>query len=360
MIRNRYDRVLAINLGGLGDLVTVMPVLAALKRAGTREIVSLVWPAQEGFAAMIPSIDRLAPLPRAWENDPELTEFTRALAGPDGFDLVLDFGFMPRAGIITAAAGGRRTVGFALDPDDYPWYTDIYPNAPGELRVERNLRLIERLGLPRPAAPDFSVDVSGHAVRRVDRLLAANGIGALDPPVVIHPGSGRGDRNWPADRFAALADLLARNTGEPVVLLGGAERTYDGRDERTLTARVASMMETPALDLAGRLDLPELVALLRRCALFVGNNSGPAHIAATIAGAPCLLAWAPRNETVWRPWGDSVTVVTAEPECAVDCRMNRCDSIADCMELITVDDMYYAWLDRQQAGPVRMAAGGSG
>ena len=99
-----YESALLLNLGGIGDFVTTLPVISALKKSGCRT-TSVVWPAQEELSCMVPAIDRVVPLPRAWENDPELSLFGRALAGKFGFDLVIDFAFMPRAGVLSR---GRR------------------------------------------------------------------------------------------------------------------------------------------------------------------------------------------------------------------------------------------------------------
>ena len=101
------------------------------------------------------------------------------------------------------------------------------------------------------------------------------------------------------------------------------------------------------------------MSLLKRCSLFVGNNSGPAHLAATLAGAPVLLAWAPRNEKVWRPWGSEVVLATAEPDCAEDCLLNRCAEIRECVELITVDKMFDNYLATIGAPEKIAASGGS-
>ncbi|MFH1069799.1 MAG: glycosyltransferase family 9 protein [Candidatus Glassbacteria bacterium] len=337
----RYSKVLILNLGGLGDFITAMPVSAALKESGAESVTSLVWPALEEFARVVPAIDRVAVLPRDKENDPELTRFVLDLAGGDKFDLVLDFAFQPRAGIITRAAGGRRTLGFALDPRRYPWYTDILPNLPGQLRLDRNLNLPGHLGLPRPLRPDFSVRIPEAARLRVEKLLERHGLClSCDRPVAVHPGSGVTKRNWPAERFARLADKIAESSCRPLVLLGGQRLTYDGRDETELARRVQGLMRTPAVNLAGVLDLAELTFLLQECSLFVGNNSGPAHLAATVAGTPALLIWAPRNEVRWRPWGAKVELVYAPVHCSENCLMNDCGRIEYCLNLITVEQAF--------------------
>ncbi|OGF98418.1 MAG: hypothetical protein A2Z86_01300 [Candidatus Glassbacteria bacterium GWA2_58_10] len=346
----KNSRILSLNLGGLGDLITTLPVLSALSNAGA-SITSLVWPALEELALCIPCIDTVLGLTRQQENDPQLSELISGLAGTRGFDLVLDFAFPPRAGIITRAAGGRRTLGFNIDREACPWYTANFPNLPDEHRLERNLKLLDYLGFERPAVPDFPMTFSGRALARLEDLLEYHGLCLRrDRPIALHPGSGVSKRNWPAERFAALADRLAAHTGRRVLLLGGRGRTYDGTDESELVRRVQAAMQTAPVNLAGELSLPELACLLRYCSLFVGNNSGPAHLAATIARTPALLVWAPRNEKIWRPVGPKVELLFAETFCRDDCLLNRCDNIQYCLNLIPVEEVFERYLSAFAAG----------
>ncbi|MBN2289550.1 MAG: glycosyltransferase family 9 protein [Candidatus Glassbacteria bacterium] len=341
----RNKRVLSLNLHGLGDFVISLPVLSELARAGCGPITGLVWPALQEVAACVPALDRVVPLPRDRENEPELSAFVREVAGDRGFDLLLDFSFQPRAGRIAAAVAAPRTVGFGIDQQEHPCYTDSIPNLDRELRLHRNLRIPGLLGLKAPGRPDFPVRVPEASARRVESLLASSGVDlAHSRPVAVHPGSGVRRRNWPPERFAALADRIAVHTGEPVLLLGGRGRTYDGTDESEVAAGVEAAMSGSPVNLAGMLTLPELVCLLARCSLFVGNNSGPAHLACSVAGVPCLLVWAPRNERLWMPYGAPVELVVAETHCSRDCLLNKCEDIQYCLARIGPDEVFERYL----------------
>jgi heptosyltransferase-2 len=343
---SREKRILSVSLGGLGDFITTMPILSALAAEACESITCLVWPALEDFASIVPYAGRVVSLPRDRENDPALSLFIRQLAGMRGFDLVLDFAFPPRAAIITRAAAGKRTMGFGLDAGAFPWYTDIIPNIAGEHRLERNFHLLERLDIDLPSSPDFSVAIPREVQARVDLLISSHGIDLQrDRLIGLHPGSGVSKRNWPPERFAELADRLIEHSGKKVVLLGGKQRTYDLTDESGVVSAVQSNMRREAISLAGRLSLPELTAFLSRCSLFVGNNSGPAHLAATVARVPSLLIWAPRNEKVWHPASRMAELVFAEPDCSQNCLLNKCDRIDHCLGLITVDQVYERYLE---------------
>jgi heptosyltransferase-2 len=116
--------------------------------------------------------------------------------------------------------------------------------------------------------------------------------------VALHPGSGAyaPARRWPLTRWAAVADALIVQ-GAKVVLLGGSE-------ERDLRRSVLGAMQhaNRVLDLGGRTTLGELAAVLQRCDLFVGNDSGVAHLAGSV-GTPVVAVFGPTDPHAWGPYG---------------------------------------------------------
>lgn len=120
-----------------------------------------------------------------------------------------------------------------------------------------------------------------------------------DPQMIaLHPGSGSfaPARRWPYTRWAALADALIED-GFGIALVGGPE-------EGELRGHMLHAMRHAdrVLDVGGRTTLPELGALLRRCALFVGNDSGVTHLAASV-GTPTVAIFGPTDPRAWGPYG---------------------------------------------------------
>jgi ADP-heptose:LPS heptosyltransferase len=134
------------------------------------------------------------------------------------------------------------------------------------------------------------------------RLLAA--VPGSGPIVAIHPtnGSYAAGRQWPPERFAAVADRLVREWGARIVLVG---------TETAAIGRVAALMTTPPLDLAGRTDLPTLAGVLGHAALLIGNDSSVGHLAAAL-GVPVLALFGPSNDRAWAPWGTARVVLSPE------------------------------------------------
>lgn len=170
---------------------------------------------------------------------------------------------------------------------------------------------LEVVGLVGAKTENLTLPVSEGAMEEAQALLRALGRWRERVPLVaIHPGSGGYSlaRRWPPDRFAQVADALIERYGTQVALLGGP-------DEGELTQRVASLMRYEAIDLGGKTPIPVLAALLRLSRLFVGNDSGVMHLASAV-GTPVVAIFGPSNPLAWGPWGASHEVVQIDLECS--------------------------------------------
>ena len=147
-----------------------------------------------------------------------------------------------------------------------PGQTELDETGPGETRTIL-------AGDPR-SAPRLRPTPAMHAAGR--DLLGRAGIGD-DPFIAIAPGAAfLGAKCWPAERYGELCRRLAGELGRPCVLLGR-------RDERALGAAVRAVAgDASTVDLTGHADVGMLLGILARASLFVGNDSGPAHVAAAL------------------------------------------------------------------------------
>jgi ADP-heptose:LPS heptosyltransferase len=141
-------------------------------------------------------------------------------------------------------------------------------------------------------------------------ILRAHGVAADERIVVLHPGGEgfRGMKRWEPRRFAVLGDQLAVRHKARVVIVGG-------RDELALAREVAHMMRRPALALNGQLTLGQTVALLERSYLFVGDDSAPLHMAASLDVATVGI-FGPTSLVNYRPAGPYVEVARSGIVCS--------------------------------------------
>ncbi|GAA3722079.1 ADP-heptose:LPS heptosyltransferase [Spinactinospora alkalitolerans] len=322
---------------GLGDLLCGAPALRAVRRARPDLRITLVTWAEMApvVRRMRACVDELLPFPGhpgIPERPPraeELPGFWRR-AAERGFDLaVQSYGDNPVAGEVTERMGARLVAGFAVAgwrPPD-PALGLAYPREAHE--VWRHLRLVRRLGVPAAAGADALEFPSTPADHREYRGLC--GRHGLRPGgyAVVHPGATCASRRWPADRFARVADALARRGLR--VVLGGVPA------ERGLTAAVAGEMREPATDLAGRTTLGGYALLLRGARLLVGNDTGAAHLAAAV-GAPSVTVFLSGDPVRWAHPGPRHRVARSDVGCS-PCRHLTCPIDFRCASRVSVDDV---------------------
>ena len=143
--------------------------------------------------------------------------------------------------------------------------------------------------------------------------LKLHGITVEKPIIAIHAGAGNIHKQWTTDGFAEVADWLSAR-GYQVILVG-AERDLDK------SQAVMSAVNLKAYNLGEKLSLGELMALFEMSSLFLGNDSGPMHLAAAM-GTPVVALFGPVDDKRWRPLSTNSMVLRGHEPCE-DCRVRR-------------------------------------
>jgi heptosyltransferase-3 len=281
-------KALVVRAGALGDLVLLRRAIHALRAAGYA--VDLLAPPAGRVLVGAGEVDHLLP----WDA-PETARFLAA-EETDGLlgqalraaDVVIAFS---RAQSVTSALRARAGRLVLHDPA---------PPPAGPHASEWLARALVSLGVVDAGPPPDLAFTD-------EERTAGEAIAAPLPPgfLAVHPGSGSVTKNWPADRYAALAQRLSPD--RPWLLVQGpAEPAFP---------------VTPGAVVARDLPLRVLGALLARASLFVGNDSGVSHLAAA-AGAPTLALFGPTDPALWSPVGRAVRClragVTGPPAFRVD------------------------------------------
>jgi heptosyltransferase-3 len=203
--------------------------------------------------------------------------------------------------------------------------------------VESTMALMRWLGVRREQPPPLRYEVHLEEAGRMQEKLKGR------PYVVIHPGSVLETKRWNAMRFGELARGLAAR-GFTIVVTAGP-------GEESLASSVAK--ETGETVIVLGLTIPELAELIRGARLYVGNDSGPTHLAAAVR-TPTVAVWGSSDSRRWRPWSTEQRVVQNPFECN-PCPGYRC-LVADsplCIESVTVEQVNAAvdeLLDRDHKG----------
>lgn len=199
--------------------------------------------------------------------------------------------------------------------------------------VDYYLAMLSRFGIE-TADKHLSLTVTREEEEGTARLLSDSGIGANDFVIGINPGATYGSaKRWYPERFAAVADELSRRWGARVVVTGGP-------GEAAIAADIAAAMTVPALVMAGKTSVRELMALIKRCDFFITNDSGPMHIAAAFS-VPLVAVFGPTDHTTTSPWSDRAAIVRRDTDCA-PCLLRECPTDHRCMTAVTMTDVVAA------------------
>ncbi|NYZ16367.1 glycosyltransferase family 9 protein [Azospirillum sp. RWY-5-1] len=300
-------RILFITSNRLGDAVLSTGLLAHLvERHRDARVTVACGPLPAPLFRAVPGLERLIPLPkrryaRHWVGLWAACTGTR-------WDLVVDL----RNSAVSRLLWTRR-----LAVHSRP--------VPGLHKVEELARV---LGLAVPPAPRLWLDEAARAA--AVRLLPTG----PEPLLAIGPTANWLGKEWPADRFAALAGRLTA-AGAP--LAGAGVAVLAAGAERDRAAPLLAALGPRAIDLGGRTDPLEAAACLERAALFVGNDSGLMHIAAAV-GTPTLGLFGPGYPETYGPWGPRARAVTGTvPRVELLARLKRDPRASDLMDGIAVD-----------------------
>lgn len=227
----------------------------------------------------------------------------------------------------------------------YRWYSFLFNKKVYEHRkyAERhelhfNLNLLKVLGCSVDEHITPQLDVQSFALDNVRTMLSNMGIPSTCRLVILHPGSGGSARDWSAEKFGMLARKLSELPNVKVLVTGG-------NSEQRLVDRVQSAAGVPLCTMVNKLSLREYAALVSIAALFVGNSSGPLHIAASV-GTPVIGLYPQITALSAQRWGpvtDKKVVFTPKNK-PVDCA--QCNgvkgSLCACMESISVEEVFDA------------------
>lgn len=202
-----------------------------------------------------------------------------------------------------------------------------------EHEVHYYLRLLESFGINAElSAPQLftTADEDGAAAE----LLASNGITESDTLLGINAGASFGSaKRWYPERFAEVAQQLARAWQAKVILFGGP-------DEQELVAEIEAGLNGNCLNMAGKTSVRELMALIKRCNFFISNDSGPMHIAAAF-GIPLVAIFGPTDHKGTAPFGCLAEIVRKTVDCA-PCKLRHCPTDHRCMTAVSADDVVLA------------------
>ena len=298
--RAKIRRILAVKVDHIGDFVTAFPAFRRIKQHFPQaHLTVLAAKASLALAALEPAIDQVLEFnfydPRSEKGRRHVGKrqlaALRAQLAPQRFDLALDLRRQPDTRPVLRTSGARWLAGFD-SLYQHPWL-DITVEFEGDLaRHWKSGHVTDSLvGLVDAVAAQGEPDrrLIGHLPDReaawslLERLTGVAPLGPGGGAVVcVHTGAGSLNKQWPAAAFAELIDWLVGQTRATVVVIGGAEEAAFAQDVVARTRRGERVC-----NLVGKTGLGDLPGVLSAADLYVGNDSGPKHIAAAL-GVPTI------------------------------------------------------------------------
>src|SRR5215467_7082870 len=311
----RAERILLIRLRSIGDTVLMTPCLSAIKSWRPDLKITVV---SEPLASPLLKEHRL--IDQLLISGEGLVTRGRLISElrRSSFDVAFNLHGGTTATLICALSGARSTVGYK--GYRYSGLLNLQAPPPDALlgrevlhSVEQQLALLCWSGVPWPDEVKLTLPVSPAALRSVRARLKLAGIyqGSHAAPgyAVLSPAASGQSKMWPRESFARVAEYLSARYRLRSVVIAGSR-------EESIASDVARLSGNCAVDITG-LNLEELVALISDSTVFIGNDSGPMHIAAAL-GRPLVAIFGGSSPTVWSPWTSTPKRVLIAPDCNGD------------------------------------------
>ncbi|MFL5252422.1 MAG: glycosyltransferase family 9 protein [Rhodopila sp.] len=322
--KEEIRRILVVKLDHIGDFVTALAPIRRLKTIFPHARVTvLAGPASQAFVALEPGIDEFIPftffharsqLGERGVAEDEYLELAGQLR-PYRFDLAVDLRKHPSTRDVLKYTGARFLAGFD-HLGQFP-YLDIALDWDGDRTLQRKrshvvddlIALVDTIG--HAAETDRAIMQPGPAPLPMAELPDEVQALFVRQVVAIHPGAGNITKQWPEAHFSALIDLLVERHDVNILLIGGP-------DEADIADRLleSGLYRDRMASMAGKTSLADLPRLLKNCVLYIGNDSGPKHIAGAIGIATIGIHSGVVDPVEWGPIGVNAVALRRNMTCS--------------------------------------------
>ena len=323
--------VVVIRLRSLGDTVLVTPALRLLK--AFRPDLSITPVIEHPFVALLEENPDLADIVTVGRGSGSKLRAAAAIRRRKPA-LCLNLHGGSTSAWMTALSGARFKAGFA----------HFSPAVPYNVRIPRAQEILGRATddpvhtAEHHASAMFFLGVAKTPIPRACLSAPAEAGGKPAPYAVVHVGAAYATKQWPVERFLRLGRFLRENRGLEPVMVAGPEQGDLLAGLTEFTCR-------------GDLTVRRLKSLLAGAALFVGNDSGPAHMAAAF-GIPSAVIFGSSDSSVWRPWRTEHEVIETDWDCK-PCPGDRCYEFDEPRCILSVE------VARVEAAIARLPAAGA-
>lgn len=328
-------RVLIRSANWVGDAVMSLPAISSVRRSFPQAEISILakpWVAEIFQNRSI--VDRViiyqSPgihqgLQGKWRLAKKIKE--------EGFELALLLQNAFEAALISYLAGIPRRAGYDTDGRGLLLTHPVALNKKIKKghQIDYYLQMVESLGC-QPAKRTPYLEISRERQEEAQQMLQFQGIGESEDLVGISPGATFGSaKQWFPEKYGKLAERIVKNFGARILIFGS-------QGDKNAAVQVGQNAKVSLVDLTGRTTLGQAMALIGRCRLFITNDSGLMHLAAALR-VPVVAIFGSTDPDKTGPIAEVCRVVRKPVPCA-PCLKTECPEERQCMELISVDEVY--------------------
>ncbi len=344
-----YNNLLFIKFWGIGNIIMILPAASALKKKYKNANIDLLTLTNNKDASRSAGIFRdIYTIDTTHIVKFLITSIrTFKILIKKDYDVIVDFEQFARFSAIWCALIGRKkTVGFNTKGQHrFILYTNptVYRD---DIHITKSFySLVESLGvLAIDEIEPFPLNCHDHCIRTVRSILSKEGVFPEDIIIILHVGTSKNFalRRWPFEHFAELSDRLINNFDVKIIFTGLTE-------EKVLIERVFAMIKNKkgAINLSGKFNFEEFIALIRLSDLVVSADTAPVHIATSL-GVPVVGLYGPNTPFLYGPWGKKSIWFYRQLECApcitnYNAKINKCghpEGQGACMRKISPDEVF--------------------
>lgn len=334
--KSKIHRILIRATNWVGDAVMSMPAFEAVRENFPKShIAVLARPWVAPLYESHPAANEVISYTRGYGYWKDFSEFLRVIRFVRSlrFEMAVLFQNAIEAALIARLAGIKIRIGYNTDGRGFLLSHSVVRGK--EVlklhQVEYYLTVLRALGWDAPTK-DPGLRASPESVTRARSLLSSRGIQDHDLVVGLSPGAAYGPaKRWPVERFAAIGDRAIRDWGAKVVVIGTEK-------EKALGETLISATAPGAVNFCGMTGIGDALALIKRCRLFVSNDSGLMHVAAALK-VPTVAIFGSTDSVATGPRGKNARVVKQDLECS-PCLKPECSSGYRCLLAVQPEDVW--------------------
>lgn len=328
----KVNRVLVIRLRSIGDTVLATPSLIALRRFLPDARIDVLL--EDWVAPVLEKSDLIDNVLTLGKDAKSKLKTVRQIR-KNKYDAVFNLHGGTTSTFFARLSGAKYRVGFSSYRYSF-LYNHRFPS-PVEFwnqkilhSAEQQLALLGFAGVPVKDRPKSRLNVTDEMAEEMDLFLHVHGIDE-EKIALIHPAAAFDTKQWSSKNFAKIIDYLVSKKYFPVVVTTPKEEK--------IISEIAENTSALFHGFTG-LNLQEITALASRAELFVGNDSGVAHIASAV-GTPSVIIFGSSNRDHWRPWTNARHEIVFEELPCQPCAGYFCKEFAEpeCIKGISVDSV---------------------